>query len=56
MISASDTAGEPVLELSSAASLAMVVIAPPEGGMVEVTVTASGPLAVLEHTLSAVDC
>ncbi len=41
-----EPAGVPLVELSSAASLAMVEMAPPDGGIGEMTVTASGPLPV----------
>ena len=48
--------GVPSFELSSDAWLAMVTICPPEGGIADVTVTASGPPLVPPHTLSAVPC
>src|SRR6266849_1133985 len=51
-----EPAGVPLVELSSAASLAMVEMAPPDGGIGEMTVTASGPLPVPAQTASAVAC
>jgi len=46
-----DPAGVPSLELSSAAWLAIVAMAPPAGGIGEVTVTASGPLQIASAVL-----
>src|SRR5712692_8617067 len=51
-----DPAGVPLFELSRAAWLAMVTMGPPDGGMGELTVTASGPLPVLAQMASAVAC
>src|SRR5450759_2306191 len=51
-----DPAGVPLLELSSAAWLAMVVMALPDGGIADTTVTATGPPPVPAHTLLAVFC
>ena len=51
-----EPAGVPSFELSSAAWFAMVTIDPPDGGIAEVTVTATGPPLVLAHTLFAVLC
>src|SRR6266849_3269985 len=51
-----DPAGVPLLELSSAAWLAIVVMAPPAGGIADTTVTATGPLPVPAHMLFAVAC
>jgi hypothetical protein len=51
-----EPAGDPVLELSRAAELAMVAMGPPLGGIGEVTVVATGPPAVLEHAVLAVLC
>src|SRR5260370_8943079 len=51
-----EPAGGPLLELSSAASLAMVEMGPPARGLGELTVTASAPLLVPAQTLSALAC
>ena len=51
-----EPAGAPVLELSRAASFAIVARLPPLGGTGDVTVTASGPAEVLAHIVFAVDC
>src|SRR5258706_11971253 len=51
-----DPAGVPLLELSSAAWLAIVAMAPPDGGIAETTVTATGPLPVPAQILFAVVC
>ena len=51
-----DPAGVPLLELSSAAWLATVMMAPLAGGIAETTVTATGPLPVSAQMLFAVLC
>ena len=51
-----DPAGVPLLELSSAAWLAIVMMAPPDGGIADTTVTATGPLPVPAQMLFAVVC
>ncbi len=51
-----EPAGVPSFELSSAAWLAMVTIEPPDGGMADVTTTATGPPLVPAQTESAVLC
>ncbi len=51
-----ELAGVPLLELSSAAWFAMVVMAPPEGGIADTTVTATGPPPVPAQMLFAVLC
>src|SRR5258708_20633582 len=51
-----EPAAVPLLELSSAAWLAIVAMAPPEGGIADTTVTATGPLPLPEQTLFAVVC
>src|SRR6266851_3802727 len=51
-----DPAGVPLFELSSAAWLAIVAMAPPDGGIADTTVTARGPPPVPAHMLFAVVC
>jgi hypothetical protein len=51
-----EPAGAPLLELSSAAELAIVARLPPAGGTGDVRVTARGPPEVLAHTVFAVVC
>src|SRR5450756_2171727 len=51
-----DPAGVPLFELSSAAWLAMVVMAPPDGGIADTTVTVIGPPPVPAQMLFAVLC
>src|SRR5260370_19694334 len=51
-----DPAAVPLLELSSAAWLAIVAMAPPEGGIADTTVTATGPLPLPAQTLFALVC
>jgi hypothetical protein len=51
-----DPAGVPLFELSSAAWLAIVAMAPPAGGIADTSVTATGPLPVPAQMLFAVVC
>src|SRR5258708_14710686 len=51
-----DPAGVPLFELSSAAWLAIVAMAPPDGGIADTPLTAPGPLPAPSPMVFAVVC